>query len=243
MVLLHPIQKQNRIEITRIRFDWHAAFADSWHCYESLCDTDRTKHHCNHKDRRPNVLKHDPWMLSKQIPKKCPMLLIYHDGVINWNYFPLYWPFVRGIHRSPVNYRTKPVSWSFDVIYDLRPNKRLSKQPWGKWFETPLHSLWRHCNVWEKQVIWMRRSLGCIGVKLASLIKITLKNRHLSNAGLRLTHSDFTNWSLCIKTLWVCSMMALWHGNAFRIADPLWGTCTNYRWITSSRASNESLFW
>ena len=27
--------------------------------------------------------------------------------------------------------------------------KRLSKQSWGWWFETPSHSLWRHCNVVE----------------------------------------------------------------------------------------------
>ena len=25
------------------------------------------------------------------------------DDVINWKHFPRYWPFVRGIHRSPVN--------------------------------------------------------------------------------------------------------------------------------------------
>ena len=26
-----------------------------------------------------------------------------HDGVIKWKHFPRYWPFVRGIHWSPVN--------------------------------------------------------------------------------------------------------------------------------------------
>ena len=26
-----------------------------------------------------------------------------HDDVIKWKYFPRCWPFVRGIHRSPVN--------------------------------------------------------------------------------------------------------------------------------------------
>ena len=26
-----------------------------------------------------------------------------HDDVIEWKHFPLYWPFVWGIHRSPVN--------------------------------------------------------------------------------------------------------------------------------------------
>ena len=27
----------------------------------------------------------------------------YHDDVIKWKHFPRRWPFVRGIHRSPVN--------------------------------------------------------------------------------------------------------------------------------------------
>ena len=27
----------------------------------------------------------------------------YHDDVIEWKHFPRNWPFVRGIHRSPVN--------------------------------------------------------------------------------------------------------------------------------------------
>ena len=38
------------------------------------------------------------------------------------------------------------VTRSFDVSFDLRLNKRLSKQPWGWWFETPAWSLWRHRN-------------------------------------------------------------------------------------------------
>ena len=28
--------------------------------------------------------------------------LCFHDDVIKWKHFPRYWPFVRGIHRSPV---------------------------------------------------------------------------------------------------------------------------------------------
>ena len=35
---------------------------------------------------------------------------------------------------------------SFDVFFDLRPNKPLNKQSRGWWFETPSRSLWRHCN-------------------------------------------------------------------------------------------------
>ena len=31
----------------------------------------------------------------------------HHDDVIKWNHFPCYWPFVRGIRRSPVNFPHK----------------------------------------------------------------------------------------------------------------------------------------
>ena len=43
----------------------------------------------------------------------------------------------------------RPVTRSFDVFFDhvdLRPNKRLSKQSWGWWLETPFCPLWRHYN-------------------------------------------------------------------------------------------------
>ena len=60
-----------------------------------------------------------------------------HDDVIKWKHFPRYWPFVRGIHRSPR---------SFDVFFDLRLIKRLSTQSRGWWFEMLSHPLWHHCN-------------------------------------------------------------------------------------------------
>ena len=43
----------------------------------------------------------------------------------------------------------KPVTRSVNVFFDLRLNKRLSKQSWGWWFETPSRSLWCHCDVLE----------------------------------------------------------------------------------------------
>ena len=41
----------------------------------------------------------------------------------------------------------RPVTRIFDVFFDLRQNKWLSKQSWGWWFETLSRPLWRHCNV------------------------------------------------------------------------------------------------
>ena len=40
----------------------------------------------------------------------------------------------------------RPVTRSFGVFFDLRLNKRLSKQSWGWWFETLSRPLWRHCD-------------------------------------------------------------------------------------------------
>ena len=51
--------------------------------------------------------------------------------------------------KSPVPgefHTQRPVTRSFDVYLDLRPNIRLNKQSWGWWFETPLCPLWRHRN-------------------------------------------------------------------------------------------------
>ena len=40
----------------------------------------------------------------------------------------------------------RKVKRSCGVFFDLRLNKRLSKQWWGWWFETPSRPSWRHCN-------------------------------------------------------------------------------------------------
>ena len=49
----------------------------------------------------------------------------------------------------------RPVTRSFDVFFDLPLNKRLSKQPWGWWFETPAWSLWRHRNVQHVFIVYL----------------------------------------------------------------------------------------
>ena len=40
----------------------------------------------------------------------------------------------------------RPLTRSFDVFFDFRLNKRLSKPSWRRWFETPSRSLWRQRN-------------------------------------------------------------------------------------------------
>ena len=46
------------------------------------------------------------------------LLSIYHDDVIKWKHFPRHWPFVRGIHRSPVNSPHKG-QWRAALMFTL----------------------------------------------------------------------------------------------------------------------------
>ena len=41
-----------------------------------------------------------------------------HNDVIKWKHFPRYWPFVRGIHRSPVNSPHKG-QWRVALMFSL----------------------------------------------------------------------------------------------------------------------------
>ena len=108
-----------------------------------------------------------------------------HDDVIKWKHFPHYWPFVLGIHRSQMNipHKGQWVTRSFDVFFDLRLNKRLSKQSRRWWFETPLRPLLRQCNEtigFSHQIIKFERN--CV------LLMLTCWNKYAYSCTC--THSE-----------------------------------------------------
>ena len=47
-----------------------------------------------------------------------PLCNMFHDDVIKWKHFPRNWPFVRGIHRSPVNSPHKG-QWRGALMFSL----------------------------------------------------------------------------------------------------------------------------
>ena len=69
-----------------------------------------------------------------------------HDDIIKWKHFQRNWPFVRGIHRPPVNSPFKG-QWRGALMFALIcANKRLRKPSRRRWFEMTSHSLWRPIN-------------------------------------------------------------------------------------------------
>ena len=45
-------------------------------------------------------------------------VVVYHDGVVKWKHFLRYWPFVKGIHGSPVDYPHKG-QWRWALMFSL----------------------------------------------------------------------------------------------------------------------------
>ena len=72
--------------------------------------------HTPHPTDGSPPLAHQP--INLHLPTPCPTLVCIHDDVIKWKHFPLYWPFARGIHRSPVNSPHKG-QWRGALMFSL----------------------------------------------------------------------------------------------------------------------------
>ena len=146
----------------------------------------------------------------------------FHDDAIKGKHFPRYWPFVWGIHRSPVNSPHKG-QWRGALIFSLirALNRRLSKQSWGWWFKTPPRSLRRLCN----------NDWFCV-VHL-----LTIKELPTSSLKTRRTWVNESQESS--KN---CIMMTSSNGNIFRVTGPLYGEFTGHQWIPLTKASDVELW-
>ena len=91
----------NKLLNTRWMCRW---FKTSWRLHDvALMETPSiTKDWCN-----PRLHNHSVTLLNKS-----------HDDVMKWKHFPRYWPFVRGIHRSPVNSPHKD-QWRGALMFSL----------------------------------------------------------------------------------------------------------------------------
>ena len=142
----------------------------------------------------------------------------------------------------------RPVTLSFDVFFDLRLNKRLSKQSWGWWFETLSCPLWRHRNGNLYRDIFYTSWPGTIFTAFPMYVNMCERNRGIrdvsidglvqdcciSIANAREILQSYTKPLIYAETniqinaaQWRWEhhqlMMAYWHRNAFRITCPLWG--------------------
>ena len=74
----------------------------------------------------------------------------FQDDVMKWKYAPRYWPFVRGIHRSPVNYPHKG-RWRRALMFSL-----ICAWPNGWVNNQDADDLRRHRARYDVTVMWCR---------------------------------------------------------------------------------------
>ena len=161
----------------------------------------------------------------------------------------------------------RPVTRGFDVFFDLRLNKRLSKQSRGWWFETPAWSLWRHrndgfedCNITiqhyraHSDVIVMQdianslysfyapvscRILRHPGFWIVIIIKVAI----IVGIAILVRKHQQSQSQRVYYNIGSTSMMTSSNGNSFCFAGPLWGESTGHRWIPFTKASDAKINW
>ena len=148
----------------------------------------------------PSIFKHSPQHSSLARGMKSEIHL-WHDDVIKCKHFPRYWPFVRGIHRSPVNSLHKG-QWRGALMFSLICawiNGWVNNREAG--------DLRRHCAHYDVTVIihmlpmslWHLMHypimLDCVMTTLACIRTLTCDEayddtRHHCNGWYYLTHPD-----------------------------------------------------
>ena len=126
----------------------------------------RKSHSCDKRILRPSYLHHgisytgkmaSLYWIRAQLPMVCPLSQAIVPSGAPCSSITMMTSSNRNISallticagNSPVPGEfpaQRPVTRSFDVFFDLRLNKPLSKQSWGWWFETPSRPLLHHCN-------------------------------------------------------------------------------------------------
>ena len=150
-----------------------------------------------------------------------------------------YWPFVRGIHRSPVDSPKKePLMRSFDVFFVDSLNNLMI------WEAMVL--MWHHCN-WTMQNVHNHDKVhwGLHNTSIFQICSIEWCTFYL-----------YHRCAVCYIDIFDCIMMTivcilnkntLCHDDVikwkhFRVTGPLCGEFTGHRWIPLTKAGDAELF-
>ena len=108
----------------------------------------------------------------------------------------------------------RPVTRSFDIFFHLRLNKRLNKQSWGWWFETPLPALWLHCNAtthWYKWQYFIIDAHHDAVIKWKHLPLYWPFVRWIHRSPVNTSHKD--QWRGALMFSLICSWINGWVNN------------------------------
>ena len=152
--------------------------------------------------------------------------------------FSRYWPFVRGIHRSPVNSPHKG-QWRGALMFSLicaRINGWVNSGEAG--------NLRRHRADYDV-IVMIGHLVRAVTNKTSSALLVlcwvnqvvtgkfpSQRDRNVENLSMWWRHHDINPHH----------MMTSSNGNIFRVTGPLWGKFTGPRWIPHTKASDAELW-
>ena len=161
-----------------------------------------------------------------------------------------------GEFTGPGEFRTqRPVTRSFDVFFDLRLNKPLSKQSWGWWSETLSRSLWRHRNecliyllvCWKvcfnfDQILIDFRAYDIRRERRDMLAAYLEAQRKEQKEEIESPFSGGESCQWMIKFDVSYLMMTSSNGNISRVTGLWCGEFTDHQWIHLTKASGAELW-
>ena len=101
------------IKLLEVIFNFQTSFIINRHL---ICIMLKANMILSESDCRVHILDLNLHVIAKRIG--ATLIAHNHDDVIKWKYFPRYWPFVREIHRSPVNFPHKG-QWRGALMFTL----------------------------------------------------------------------------------------------------------------------------
>ena len=101
-----------------------------------------------------------------------------HEDVMQWKRFPHYWPFVKGIHRPPVDSPHKEANNTefFSLLFSLNKRSKDSRVA-GDWSMT---LMWR-TSLWWTTVVCIAPSTACDPGELHTHTLLAITGRSLKN--------------------------------------------------------------
>ena len=94
-------------------------FKKHWAIWYHIIEMTYSTSKMTYQRHRRAVYKNEPHLLyADDATCSFSSCMMFHDDVIKWKPFPRYWPFVRGIHQSPVNSPHKG-QWRGALIFSL----------------------------------------------------------------------------------------------------------------------------
>ena len=179
-------------------------------------------------------------------------IYLWHDDVIKWIHFPRYWPFVRGIHQSPVNSPHKG-QWRGALMFSLictwingwvnngeAGDSRHHRSHYDVTVMSPSMSDSILAAVISHRMLFLWAQPYIYKESAQQRLNMTLVRIYF-NKYMWTIHCD---WFDGIRNVagYAHVMMTSSNGNIFRVTGPLRGEFTSHRWIPHTKASDAELW-